>query len=458
MMGLKKIFIALFVAGFPLLGQNKDVTVTGDKLLGKVIGGESVREVIGNVVITQSNVRITCGKAVQFLSINKIELFENVVITQDSIRLKTQSGYYFSDQKYAYSNEHVELTQGTMLLTAGRGEYFFDDKLSVFYGGVYLRDSTSTLHSEKLRYFKSDEKMIAYGNVEVVDLSGILHADSLLTYRDENITFAYDNVSVYDEKNELTVFGDYLEDRSDSNYSKVSGDAFLMQVDSSENGERDTLWVAAKSFETWSDTTELLVASDSVKILRGNFSSVSKKAVFWRAEGRIEINRESEEEIPPVLWNDNSQLVGDSVNIYLKNNSLDSVRIFSEAFILSRNKKFPERYDQISGNRILLKFNKKEIKQTDVRGNALSIYYTYDKGAKNGLIKSSAERTILIFEGNEVSRVKMYGDPISDYNPENLIEGKESEFSLPSFIIYSNKPSKKFFLDKFYGRQTKTAK
>ena len=32
--------------------------------------------------------------------------------------------------------------------------------------------------------------------------------------------------------------------------------------------------------------------------------------------------------------------------------------------------------------------------------------------------------------------------PASEYHPENLVEGKEKEFTLPKFIFYENSPVK----------------
>jgi len=61
--------------------------------------GESVREVHGHVIINQGAVRITCDKAVQYLSRNEVELIGNVVVTQDSIIIKTERGFYYGNTK-----------------------------------------------------------------------------------------------------------------------------------------------------------------------------------------------------------------------------------------------------------------------------------------------------------------------------------------------------------------------
>ena len=45
-----------------------------------------------------------------------------------------------------------------------------------------------------------------------------------------------------------------------------------------------------------------------------------------------------------------------------------------------------------------------------------------------------------------VSIVRLYGKPLSDYHPENTIKRKEKDYTIPTFRIYPNKPSKKKLL------------
>ena len=64
----KKIILCLIIISPIIFTQERTemIKVVGDSLIGKVIDGESVREIYSNVVLTQGNVVITCDKAVQF--------------------------------------------------------------------------------------------------------------------------------------------------------------------------------------------------------------------------------------------------------------------------------------------------------------------------------------------------------------------------------------------------------
>ena len=66
----------------------------------------------------------------------------------------------------------------------------------------------------------------------------------------------------------------------------------------------------------------------------------------------------------------------------------------------------------------------------------------YDGETKNGLTKSNSAETTVMFEDNEVTEVKLYKNPASEYYPENQVNGNEKSYLLPRFVILQNKPTK----------------
>ena len=120
--------------------------------------------------------------------------------------------------------------------------------------------------------------------------------------------------------------------------------------------------------------------------------------------------------------------------------------INSNASIITANKDSIYRFDQLSGKRIKMFFDDKELSRTEVYGNVLSIYYMYEEGEPNGLLKSSSEHAKIYFKDKAVADVRLYGKPVSEYHPENIIVGKEKDFTIPTFRIYSDRPTKENLL------------
>lgn len=443
---LTSVVMILFIAGITYAQEDNRIQVVGDSLVGKMINGESIREVHSHVVMTQGTVRITCDNAVQYIARNQAELMGNVIVTQDSIVIKTDRGFYYGDTKTAYSVSGIWLTDGHVQVNSQNGYYYFDEKHSHFYGNVKLADSLSTLTSDKLDYYDNEDKAVAVGNVIVQDTASTILADSLIHFRNDKITYAYKHVRVYDPNNKLAIFGNELENHDKKNYSRISGSPFLVKVDTTSTGKLDTLFISAKLMESYDDSTKRLIATDSVRMMRQNFASVNGQTFYFQKKQKLQTFRRENDQLPPVVWNDNTQLTGDSIFVYTKDNRLDWMDIRSNASIISTNKDSVNRFDQISGKKIKLFFDKEGLARTEVEGNVLSIYYLYEDKESNGLLKSSSERAKVFFKDRETKDVRLYGKPASEYHPENTIAGKEKDFTIPTFRIFSNRPTKENLL------------
>ncbi len=435
--------------GFALAQQSGQMVIVGKSFTGKKVNGMTIREFIGNVVITQKDVRITCDRAIQNLDENKAELIGNVIVKQDTITIKTPRGFYFGNEKKAYSYSGIFLDDGHVNLTADSGYYFSEKESASFFGNVKLIDSSRTLLSDSLFYFSKKDSSLATGNVVLQDSASTIFSDSLVYLTRNKFTDARGKVKIKNKKEAITIFAERLLNYPDSNYTLLLGRPLLMKIDTVKNAEKDsvvredTLFLSANKMESYSVPASLLIAKDSVLIVRRNFASVNKITFFYRGENKILTFKRNDEEQPPVIWQENSQLTGDSIAISIKNNSLKRIDVFGNAVIISKNKGYDYRFDQLSGDTLKMFFDKGELKKTFVTGNVLSIYYLYDKGKAEGLIKSSGDAAKIFFQKNQVSKVKFYGQPESDYHPEKLIEGEEQSFTVPAFYLYKNKPSRR---------------
>ena len=462
MINKRRLFLIIFLLSGISYAQQQSITVTGGKDVFHNINGESIDTVYGNVVITQGNVIITCDKAVRFVSQNKAELIGNVVAKQDTLTITTDHGYYFGNDRKAESNSGVKLNDKKVILTADSGDYFFDLNKAVFKSRVTLIDTSSTLTSNELTYFKNEGKAIAVGNVKIVQSNNIIEADSLTHFRESRITFATNNVLIKNKSNNTKIYGDHLEDYPQKFYSLIDKNPLLIQVDSSYSYQPDTslndrkdsvktlkvdtLVIKSKRLEAYRDTLNIFKAEDSVEIVKGSFASKNDYSEYYRNVGKIVTYKVNPKAGQPIIWFENSQLTGDSVIIFMHDNKIDLLNVNKNAFILSQNKNYPLRFDQISGDTLKIHFNESGIKETDVHGKVYSIYYLYDDNSPNGLIKSSSQTAKIYFEDKKVSQVNLYGTPNSEYYPEIKVKGNELSFTLPDYVFYNNRPTKEKLL------------
>ena len=440
---LYKIFLVSVLLSQIINGQTNDksVTIIGDSLKGKVINGKNIREVIGNVVITKGNTKITCNRAIQYLTEDIAELIGNVTVKQDSVIIKTEKGRYFNKSELTVSDTTVTLKNKKVNLIADKGKYNTSTKIAEFFGNVHFNDSTTTLTSDTLFYYKDEEKIVAIGNVQVTDSTSVIRADSLLHLRRTKYTSGFGNISIINSENDISIFGNEFVDDKQNKITRIIGNPFLTKVEKQKDGKPDTLYIESKILEAKKDSGDILIAIDSVKIVRENFSSVNDFTIYNKQSGQITILKKENKQTP-VLWYENSQITGDSIYIYLDSNKVKDVQVYNEALLISTDSLYIERYNQISGDSLKMNFTDGKLSNTVVRGNVLSIYYLYEDKEPNGLLKSSAKKLRIVFQNNKVTDVKMYGSPMSEYHPEKLVNGKEKGFTLPTFYLFGNKPDK----------------
>ncbi len=423
--------------------QEKELIVTGNLLKGGKIGNENIQEWLDNVTLIQEDVKITCDRAIRYLQSNEVELFGNVVAKQDTITILSKYVRYFGNEKYIFADSSVILEDGHIVLSSKKGYYYFDTETAFFYNDVILFNQERRLTSNKLHYYHKNSKAVAVGNVSIADSASAIYADSLINFTTERISYAYNNVKIVYPPEKVTISGKYLEDFHKKNYTKIIGLPLLTKIDTSQNGVLDTLLIGAKMFEAIKDTTQKLIATDTVKIVRNNFSSYNQKTIFFREEERIFICKNKKDTAPPLLWHNSSQLFGDTINVFIKNNELNEIDVIKNGFFFSLDTNYQNRYNQIMGDTLKFYFKNQATDKTEVKGNVLSIYYY---GNLNGLIKASAESAKIYFQNNLVSDINFYTMAITEYHPENLIKGNELDFTLPLFKIYKNKPTKEELL------------
>ncbi len=437
-----KYFLIILFCSTNIFSQQKGerIKVIGDSLVGRMENGETIRDVMGNVVMTQGNVNVTCERAIQNITQNNAVLLNNVVVTRDTIEILTERAYYFGDAEYTYSDTSISLEDGHVVLTADTGYYYFDLDKAVFNSNVQLVDSVNILNSNKLTYMNKTSKAIAVGNVEITNQESSIYSDSLIHFRDIKHSEAFSNVVISDPAKDLFITGDYLIDDGEQKYTRITGDPLLRKIDTTSTGEFDTLYIKSLVLESVVDSVKKLIATDSVKIIRDDFFSVNNVSILFSDQDKILTYKNENDNIPPILWYQNSQVIGDTIMIHLNNNQLDWIDIRNEATIISQNPDYEFRFDQITGDQINLYFSDDGLNQTDVLENVLSIYYLYEDGNPNGLLKSSSQRAKMFFKDNNVTDVRLFQNVESEYHPENLVGGKEKDFTLPTFVLYENKP------------------
>jgi lipopolysaccharide export system protein LptA len=461
------IFIILITC--TLYSQDKITLNYADSLVGKTINGEQVREAIGNVSMTHNNVKITCNRVLQYYDQNKAELYGNVVVVKDTVTITAPNGTYYGNEGKVVCPNGATLTDPTNTLKANYGVYFFNQDLANFRGNVRITDNkTYTITSDELDYYRSVQKSYGRGNVKVVSDSSVIYSDNIVYEKLIGISTATGNVKIESDSTVITskkatyyefekksiaeenvkidflnknavIFGNYAENYEKTNYSFIKGRAKLIQIENKE-GKLDTTFIFSEKLESFRNKPEYYIGRDSVRTIRNDFLSNSQVGYYFRdISGKGGVIALA---IEPIVWKEELQITGDSIYAYFMD-EIDDIYVKRSAFALKTNTDFAERYDQISGVFMHMKFFANEINYIQVDTNAASIYYVYDNENPNGANRSNGEVIKLFFKEKNVDKVKIYGKPKGTYFPENLVN--PAELRLLGFRVRTNKPTRNLY-------------
>ena len=468
--GIKRgvfLFLCLFTFLNLTNAQDKIKLNHADSLVGKTVNGEQIREANGNVSLTHNNVNITCNRVIQYFDQNKAELFGNVRVVKDTVTITAPAGIYYGNEAKVICPSGATLTDPKSTLYANYGTYYFNQDLASFRGNVHTTDNRSyTITSDELDYYRSVQKSYGRGNVKIVSDSSTIYCDNLIyekligfstatgsvriesdstvitsakaTYDEiQKKSIAEDSVKINFLNKNAIVYGDYSENYEKINYSFVQGSVRLIQTENKDE-DYDTTFIFSKKMESFRNKPEYYIATDSVRTIRNDFSSASKIGYYFRNEsgkgGVISLARD------PVVWKDNSQISGDTIFAYFRDD-IDDIYVKKSAIAIEFNDTYPERYNQISGMYMHMKFTDNQVSFIQVDTSASSIYFIYEEdNSPNGANKAEGNVIILEFSEKKVDLVKIYGGPIGSYIPEQLLS--PTELILLGFRIRNDKPDR----------------
>ena len=444
-------------------------------MTGKTVDGQTVREASGNVYLVHGNINVYCNTAIQYIDLNKVELIGDVKIYQDTLSLFAPKAIYYGNEGKAVCDNGVTLKDPVATVKANNGIYFFNESKAIFNGNVIVTNPTYKITSNKLTYLRNTEDSFARENVVVTTDSAIIRAENIDFYKRQGKTYAFQNVTIESDssiinsdtltnysfekksiavsnvklnnlRNNVLVYGDYLENYEKTKYSFLRGNSKLVQVEN----KTDTMFIYSKTMEAFRQTPEKYIAKDSVEIIRKDFLSRSRKGVYSKSLDTAFSSMQLTGE--PIVWQDNLQITSDSILAELKNKKiktvycikLDSLVNSKISFLIIQNKdtSISTRNDQVSGKDIIIHFDYDKINYVNVNKKSNSIYFMYEENKPNGVNIADGENMIISFDNEQkVYKVRIDKDPKGRYVPENKI-GNENLY-LPGYNLRKDKPVKR---------------
>lgn len=442
---------------------------------------------IGNVAFRHDSVYMYCDSACFYEKTNSLEAFDNVKMVQgDTLFLYGDYLFYDGNTQIAQVRYNVRMENknttlltdslnydriynlgyyfdgGTLMdeenvLTSEWGEYSPATKVSVFNYDVKLVNPKFTLTSDTLRYstatkianilgpsdIVSDANHIyselgfyntQIGQAELLDRSVLtnegkrLIGDSLFYDRVKGYGEAFDNVIMTDTVNKNMLTGDYCYYNELTKYAFATKKAVVVDYSQGDSlfMHADTLQMYTYYLNTDSMFRETRVYH-KVRMYRADVQGVCDSLVFSSKDSCLTMYYD------PILWNNNQQLLGEKIMIYMNDSTIDWAHIQNQA--LSVEQLDSTSYNQVTGKEMKAWFQGGEMRKVDVIGSVRLVYYPMESDST--LIGMNVSETSLLNMFLENRKMKkMIMSPKSNGTLYPMLQRPPEKMKLDNFVWF----------------------
>ena len=366
------------------------------------------------VAYLRENVRMENGQVTLFTdSLNYERIpnigyyFEGGLIVDSLNQLSSFYGQYSPETKLAVFNDSVQVENPDFTLYSDTLHYDTESKVATILGPSVIVSDSGTIHTSRGWYDTVNNTSLLLDQSQVESGEKILIGDSIFYNRDTGMGEVYGNMSLIDTAQHVTLQGEY------GYYNEQTGYAFA--TDSArflEYSQGDTLFLHADTLQmvTVDSVYREIKAYYGVRFYRIDMQGVCDSMQFNTRGSVLYMYTE------PVLWNEQYQLYGDTIAIYMNDSTIEYAHVIQFAFAAQHVDS--SYYNQLKGNDLKAYFEGQAVHQIDVAGNAESIFYPLEKdGAKVGMNETKSGFLTIWVKDNKLDKLKIWPSPVGSMTP-----------------------------------------
>ena len=349
-------------------------------------------------------------------------------------------GQYSPGTKIAFFRDSVKLTNPNFILYSDTLEYNTESKITTILGPSVIESDSGIIHTSKGWYDTQNNTSLLLDRSQVFSGGRVLTGDSLLYDRNLGIGRAYGNMSIIDTAQKVILTGHYgyYEEKTDYSFATDSACAI-------EYSQGDTLFLHADTLElvTVDSTSRILRAIMGVRFYRIDIQGICDSMRLTTKDSILRMFGN------PVLWNEEQQLFGDTIIIYMADSTVDHVHVPTSAFVAQEVE--PDFYDQLGGNDLKAYFEGKNIEHIDIDGNAESIFYPVEQDSVifSSNYTQSSYLSIWFIDG-KLDKLKIWPSPTGKMTP--IPDLTPEQKTLKKFVWHAAlRPTDRYDIFRFYN-------
>ena len=416
----------------------------------------------GSVQFEHDGARLYCDSANFFEDNNSFEAWGHVKMVQgDTLSLTSDQGYYDGNQQMMEAKENVvlkhrkttlytdelyydriwsqgyfqnggRLVDNSTTLTSDWGEYHTDTKMAIFYYTVDMVDKKFHLTTDSLYYNTQSKRAHIVGPSDIVSGKSHIYSergfyntvteeselldrsvlknegrtligDSVWHNGKTGVSEAFNNVIFNDTLNKSILKCDYGHYEDEIGYAVCTDRALAIDY-----SQRDSLFMHADTIKVFSynlntdSVYRVLHAYNKVRAYRTDVQAVCDSLVYNSLDSCMTMYHD------PIVWNHSQQLVGDEIQVFMKDSVVDHAHVIDNAFSVEELND-GESFNQISSKEMFAFFKQGAIDEAQAKDNVLIIYYPVDESDSSfvGLNYTETSELRIFMENRKMKKIWM---------------------------------------------------
>lgn len=403
------------------------------------------------IAYLKKNVKLTDGRATLLTDDLEYNLATGIAtyknggkVLNDKTVLTSSDAVYYSDTKDVYFKKYVHLTDPQYDIKADSLLYNTQFKIATFISPTRIvTKEGGVINTRSGTYNLDTREAIFYDRTSYADSTRSLTGGRIAFDENSGILQVEDNGKLVDSVNQVTVIANQiLLDKNKNSFLATRKPVMIFYRDNDSTYlAADTLFSGLRKYDTAVSKTVLVsdTAKNTVKI---NVGAVNDSIRYFLGFRNVRIFNDSLQAVcdslyystedsvfrmfrEPVFWNDKTQVTGDTMYLFTKNQKPDRMYVFFNSFVA--NEVAEGLYNQMSGRTLNGYFIDGNIDYIRLKGSpAESIYYPQDEdSAFVGMNRSSGDVIDINFVNKELSKVKFVNDVNGTLYPMKKVpEGK----------------------------------
>ena len=355
--------------------------------------------------------------------------FDGGTLTDEENVLTSEWGEYSPATKISVFNHDVKLVNPKFVLTSDTLKYSTDTKIATILGPSDIVSDKNHIYSERGIYNTTTEQAELLDRSVLTNEGKKLTGDSIFYDRVLGYGEAFDNVQMNDTINRNMLTGNYCF------YNEITGSALATQravaIDYSQGDSLfmhgDTLRLITYHINTDSMFREMRVYH-KVRAYRTGVQAVCDSLVYNSKDSCMTMYTD------PILWHGSQQLLGEEIKVYMNDSTIDWAHIINQA--LAVEQKDSVHYNQVTGKEMKGFFVGGDMRQVDVNGNVLVVFYPIDDKDSTmiGLNYSEGSFLRMLLKERRMEQGAFIGKANGTLYPMDQIPA--DKYKLPSFVWF----------------------